>query len=104
MLPVAYRSCPVFHNHIALAATLHGKKTERKAIDGKLRASAEKRWSSQPAKPSAGCIFKNPVAILASKLIEELGLKGMSIGGARVSRRCTGIGLSSMRARRRPGT
>ena len=84
-LPVAYRSCPVFHNHIALSAILRGVKTEKKAIDGKLRAFAEKRWSSQPAKPSAGCIFKNPTAIPAGKLIEELGLKGMSVGGAKVS-------------------
>ena len=39
----------------------------------------------QPAKPSAGCIFKNPATIPAGRLIEELGLKGMSVGGARVS-------------------
>ena len=84
-LPVAYRSCPVFHNHIALSAILHGTKTEKKTIDGRLRAFAEKRWSSQPAKPSAGCIFKNPAAIPAGKLIEELGLKGMAVGGARIS-------------------
>jgi len=62
-------------------------KTEKKTIDGKLRAFAEKRWASQPVKPSAGCIFKNPDAIPAGKLIEELGLKGMSVGGARVSER-----------------
>jgi len=84
-LPVAYRSCPVFHNHIALSAILRGTKTEKKTIDGRLRAFAEKRWSSQPAKPSAGCIFKNPAAIPAGKLIEELGLKGMAVGGARIS-------------------
>jgi UDP-N-acetylenolpyruvoylglucosamine reductase len=84
-LPVAYRSCPVFHNHVAVSAILRGTKTEKKAIDGKLRAFAEKRWASQPAKPSAGCIFKNPAAIPAGKLIEELGLKGMSVGGARIS-------------------
>lgn len=84
-LPVSYRSCPVFHNHIALSAILRGTKTERKTIDGRLRVFAQRRWSSQPAKPSAGCIFKNPEAIPAGKLIEELGLKGMSVGGARVS-------------------
>jgi UDP-N-acetylenolpyruvoylglucosamine reductase len=75
----------VFHNHVAVSAILRGTKTEKKAIDGKLRAFAEKRWASQPAKPSAGCIFKNPAAIPAGKLIEELGLKGMSVGGARIS-------------------
>jgi len=84
-LPVSYRSCPVFHNHIALSAILRGTKAERKTIDNRLRAFAERRWSSQPAKPSAGCIFKNPETIPAGKLIEELGLKGMSVGGARVS-------------------
>ena len=84
-LPVSYRSCPVFHNHIALSAILRGTKAERKTIDNRLRAFAKRRWSSQPAKPSAGCIFKNPETIPAGKLIEELGLKGMSIGGARVS-------------------
>jgi UDP-N-acetylmuramate--L-alanine ligase/UDP-N-acetylenolpyruvoylglucosamine reductase len=84
-LPVSYRSCPVFHNHIALSAILRGTKAERRMIDSRLRAFAQKRWSSQPAKPSAGCIFKNPEAIPAGRLIEELGLKGMSVGGARVS-------------------
>ncbi len=85
-LPVTYRSCPVFHNHIALAAILRGTKTESEGDRGKLRAFAERRWSSQPAKPSAGCIFKNPTTIPAGKLIEELGLKGMSDWGARGSR------------------
>jgi UDP-N-acetylmuramate--L-alanine ligase/UDP-N-acetylenolpyruvoylglucosamine reductase len=84
-LPVTYRSCPVFHNHIALCAILRGTKAERKAIDNRLRAFAQRRWATQPAKPSAGCIFKNPEEIPAGKLIEELGLKGLTIGGARVS-------------------
>jgi len=84
-LPVSYRCCPVFDDHIALSAILRGTKTERRTIDSRLRAFAQRRWSSQPAKPSAGCIFKNPEAIPAGKLIEELGLKGMSVGGARVS-------------------
>lgn len=84
-LPVSYRSCPVFHNHIAMSAILRGTKAERKTIDSRMRAFAQRRWSSQPAKPSAGCIFKNPETIPAGKLIEELGLKGMSVGGARIS-------------------
>jgi UDP-N-acetylenolpyruvoylglucosamine reductase len=84
-LPVAYRSCPIFANHVALSAILRGEKTPRPAIEKKLRAFERKRWSSQPAKPSAGCIFKNPDTIPAGRLIEELGLKGTSVGRARVS-------------------
>jgi UDP-N-acetylmuramate--alanine ligase len=84
-LPVSYRNCPIFTNHIALSAILRGEKTPRLKIDERLRAFEKKRWSTQPARPSAGCIFKNPEAIPAGKLIEELGLKGTAVGGARVS-------------------
>ena len=80
----------MFHNHVALSAILRGTKAEEKTIEERLRAFAKKRWSSQPAKPSAGCIFKNPATIPAGKLIEELGLKGLS-SAARGFRRCTAI-------------
>ncbi|MDE6868824.1 MAG: hypothetical protein K2J83_06775, partial [Clostridia bacterium] len=35
---------------------------------------------------SCGCVFKNSGEISAGKLIDEAGLKGLSIGGATVSR------------------
>ena len=44
-----------------------------------------KRKQSQPIAASAGCIFKNPESIPAGKLIEEMDMKGFSVGGARVS-------------------
>ena len=44
-----------------------------------------RRKNSQPIQPSAGCTFRNPAEIPAGKLIEELGLKGYSIGGAQIS-------------------
>jgi UDP-N-acetylenolpyruvoylglucosamine reductase len=84
-LPVNYRSCPLLTNHVVLQAILRGEKCACTEIDARLRQFEKKRWSSQPAKPSAGCIWKNPEAIPAGKLIEELGLKGTSVGGARVS-------------------
>jgi UDP-N-acetylmuramate--alanine ligase len=84
-LPVSYRSCPLFTSHVVLAAVLRGEKCPRAEIDARLRQFEQKRWSSQPAKPSAGCIWKNPQEIAAGRLIDELGLKGTRVGGARVS-------------------
>ena len=47
----------------------------------------ERRISSQPLEyPSAGSVFRNPSEdVFAGKLIEDLGLKGYTIGGAQIS-------------------
>lgn len=46
----------------------------------------EYRKKTQPLKSkSAGCIFRNPQGCFAGAIIEQLGLKGTSIGGAQVS-------------------
>ena len=84
-LKVHYRRCATLENHIALGAVLEGKPGELEAIEQRMHEFNRKRWSSQPAAPSAGCIFKNPPAVPAGKLIDELGLKGTRVGGARVS-------------------
>jgi len=80
-----YRSCPFFKTHIALSATLKGGAAPRETIERLMKECSEKRWRSQPAAPSAGCIFKNPEALPAGKLVQELGLKGVRVGGAVVS-------------------
>jgi UDP-N-acetylenolpyruvoylglucosamine reductase len=82
---VEYRGCPLFKTHIALSAVLKGERASREAVEQRMLSFSRKRWTSQPATPSAGCIFKNPAAIPAGKLIEELGLKGTRVGGAVVS-------------------
>lgn len=46
----------------------------------------DKRSRTQPIKTSnTGSIFKNPPEIPAGKLLEELGFKGMKVGGAKFS-------------------
>jgi UDP-N-acetylenolpyruvoylglucosamine reductase len=82
---VEYRGCPLLKNHLALGAVLKGSPAPRAQIEERMRESNEKRWRSQPRKPSAGCIFKNPSVIPAGKLIDELGLKGTRVGDAVVS-------------------
>src|SRR5579863_10329919 len=53
-----------------------------------IRICNEKRRASQPlGQKSAGCIFKNPPGASAGRMIDELGLKGLSVGDARVSER-----------------
>ena len=84
-VPVEYRSCPLLKAQIALSAVFIATGGERTGIDARMKSFSLKRWSSQPAAPSAGCVFKNPEAVPAGKLIDELGLKGASVGGARVS-------------------
>ena len=82
---VEYRGCPLFRDHIALSAALKAEAAAREAIAERMKRFSEKRWDSQPAAPSAGCIFKNTVTVPAGKLIDELGLKGTRVGGAVVS-------------------
>ena len=70
---------------LALGAVLRGTPADPATIAARMAQYSGKRWASQPAAPSAGCIFKNPQEIPAGKLIEELGLKGTRVGGAVVS-------------------
>ena len=82
---VEYRGCPLFKDHVALGAVLKGQTASPEVIAERMNRYSAKRWDTQPAAPSAGCIFKNPKTIPAGKLIEELGLKGTRVGGAVVS-------------------
>jgi UDP-N-acetylenolpyruvoylglucosamine reductase len=84
-MSVTYRCCAALKDKIALAAVFRCQPEPRASIEARMKAYSEKRWSSQPAAPSAGCMFKNPTGIPAGKLIDELGLKGSFVGGAMVS-------------------
>jgi UDP-N-acetylmuramate dehydrogenase len=64
-----------------------------------IRICNEKRRASQPlGQKSAGCIFKNPPGASAGRMIDELGLKGLSVGDARVSDRHANFFVNAGRA------
>ena len=70
-----------------MQATFCGTPGNPAEIEARTEESRIKRKASQPVEPSAGCTFVNPDEIPAGKLIDELGLKGYTIGGAQISTR-----------------
>jgi UDP-N-acetylenolpyruvoylglucosamine reductase len=84
-LGVQYRSCAALKSHVAVSAVFRGEPGFLEKIETRMKEFSAKRWDSQPAAPSAGCMFKNPPTVAAGKLIDELGLKGLRVGGAVVS-------------------
>jgi len=84
-LEVYYRNFPLLAKNFAVSAVFRGEPAPLEEIVRKLQASQEKRRTSQPAAKSAGCIFKNPDICPAGKLVDELGLKNLAVGKARVS-------------------
>jgi len=83
-----YRHTSFAPDDMMLAVKLElPSKPYREILQG-IRICNEKRRSSQPlGQKSAGCIFKNPPGASAGRMIDELGLKGYSVGDARVSDR-----------------
>ena len=72
--------------YICLEAVIKLEKGDKNALDEVIKERRQRRMESQPLEyPSAGSVFRNPEGMFAGKLIEDLGLKGKTIGGAQVS-------------------
>jgi UDP-N-acetylmuramate dehydrogenase len=83
-----YRHTSFAPDDMMLAVKLELPSKPFKEILQGIRICNEKRRSSQPlGQKSAGCIFKNPPGASAGRMIDELGLKGLNVGDARVSDR-----------------
>jgi len=79
---------------IILAATFRLTPGDPIAVRERVKEVFQHKKSTQPlGEHSAGCVFKNPVdpvseqRVSAGKLIDQAGLKGLELGGAKVSTR-----------------
>lgn len=72
------------------------RRDDPEAVEERTKALYNQRRETQPLSlPSAGCVFRNPDVGSAGRLIDELGLKGLTRGGARVSEKHANFIVSS---------
>lgn len=84
---------------IVLEVCLKLCKGDKKEIVSKMEELAQRRREKQPLEfASAGSTFKRPEGYFAGKLIMDAGLRGYSIGGARVSEKHCGFVVNTGRA------
>ena len=87
-----YRTSAFTGDMVLLRARLHLRPGDGEKLREDCRVLLEKRRASQPLDlPSAGSAFKRPAAGYAAAMIDEAGLKGLSVGGAMVSRKHAGF-------------
>jgi UDP-N-acetylmuramate dehydrogenase len=88
-----YRSSRIQDDElICLMVTIKLQKGDYKNIHEKMTDFNRRRREKQPLDvPSAGSTFKRPPGNFAGKLIEECGLRGFQIGGAKVSEKHCGF-------------
>ena len=81
-----YRTTSFLPEEVVVECELDVEHADPVYIRGKMEASLARRRRTQPLNlPSCGSVFKNPEGLSAAQLIEEAGLKGISIGDAQVS-------------------
>jgi UDP-N-acetylmuramate dehydrogenase len=85
-LGFSYRKWSLTKKTVVLSATFRLTTGSKEVIKETCRKYAEMRQKNQPlAEPSVGSFFKNPPSDSAGRLIDAAGLKGFSIGGAKIS-------------------
>lgn len=81
---------------VVLEVELQLQKGKAEEIRAKMEDLAQRRREKQPLEfPSAGSTFKRPEGYFAGKLIMDTGLRGYSIGGAKVSDKHCGFVINT---------
>ena len=81
---------------IVLEVKLNLKKGSYSDIAEEMKTLTARRNEKQPVQyPSAGSFFKRPEGYFAGKLIQDAGLKGLSVGGAKVSSKHSGFVINT---------
>lgn len=71
---------------IILAGKFQLQKKDSQSIRSLMESRRERRMNTQPLNmPCAGSVFRNPAEKAAWQIIDELGLRGYQIGGAKIS-------------------
>jgi UDP-N-acetylmuramate dehydrogenase len=87
-LEMAYRHTSVGPFEVVVGTTFETEPGEPEAGEEKIRSITRWRRDNQPGGTlNAGSVFKNPPGDSAGRIIDSVGLKGMSVGGAAVSAR-----------------
>ena len=77
---------------VVLRATVALTEDDPAGIREKMQDFMSRRKASQPLEfPSAGSTFKRPAGHFAGTLIDQCGLKGLTVGGAQVSEKHAGF-------------
>ena len=77
---------------LVLGAVLHLKPGDRQQIQDQMQELARRRKEKQQLEyPSAGSMFKRPEGYFAGKLIQDAGLSGFTVGGAKISEKHCGF-------------
>lgn len=96
-LDFGYRHSVFHDNHEVIGEVIMTLKAgDKNVIKARMDELTEKRESKQPLEfASAGSTFKRPPGYFAGTLIEQTGLKGLSVGDAQVSHKHAGFVINT---------
>ncbi|MFC1668150.1 UDP-N-acetylmuramate--L-alanine ligase [Chlamydiota bacterium] len=98
-LNFSYRQCHLPDSSFIIEAELALTTGKHHEIAQHIKHFMTARKKRFPVTPNAGCIFKNPENDFAGKIIDNLGLKGTTIGNAKISEKHGNVIVNTGNAR-----